>query len=44
MLDPAMRRLRQCIRASRGIRRIGAAALDLCFVACGRFEGFGKKI
>lgn len=43
MLDPVMRRLRQCIRASRGIRRIGAAALDLCFVACGRFEGFWEE-
>lgn len=25
---------------SRGIRRDGAAALDLCYVACGRFDGF----
>ena len=24
----------------RGIRRIGSAALDLCWVACGRFDGF----
>lgn len=24
----------------RGIRRTGGAALDLCWVACGRFEGF----
>lgn len=24
----------------RGIRRMGSAALDLCFVACGRFDGF----
>ncbi len=24
----------------RGIRRDGSAALDLCYVACGRFEGF----
>lgn len=23
-----------------GIRRIGSAALDLCYVACGRFDGF----
>ena len=23
-----------------GIRRIGSAALDLCFVACGRFDGY----
>jgi myo-inositol-1(or 4)-monophosphatase len=25
---------------SHGIRRAGSAALDLCSVACGRFEGF----
>lgn len=25
---------------SRGIRRIGSAAVDLCYVACGRYEGF----
>ena len=25
---------------SRGIRRIGSAAIDLAYVACGRFEGF----
>lgn len=26
-----------------GIRRIGSAALDLAFVACGRFEGFYER-
>jgi myo-inositol-1(or 4)-monophosphatase len=25
---------------SAGVRRMGAAALDLCYTACGRFEGF----
>ena len=25
---------------TRGLRRLGAAALDLCFVAMGRFDGF----
>lgn len=25
---------------ARGIRRTGTAALDLCYVACGRFDGF----
>ena len=32
---------------SRGVRRLGAASLDLCFVAMGRFDGFyefGLKI
>lgn len=27
-------------RKSRGIRRLGSAALDMCYVACGRFDGF----
>jgi len=33
-------RLLRCLKASRGIRRFGSAALDLCFVACGRFVGY----
>lgn len=28
------------ILEARGIRRDGSAALDLCYVACGRFDGF----
>ena len=28
---------------SQAIRRAGAAALDLCYVACGRFEGFWEQ-
>ena len=30
------------IRA-RGLRRLGSAALDLCYVACGRMDGFWDK-
>jgi myo-inositol-1(or 4)-monophosphatase len=26
--------------AAQAVRRCGAAAIDLCYVACGRFEGF----
>jgi myo-inositol-1(or 4)-monophosphatase len=33
-------RFLRCLKASRGIRRFGSAALDLCFVACGRFAGY----
>jgi myo-inositol-1(or 4)-monophosphatase len=40
---PAVRRFERCLRASRGIRRLGAAALDLCFLACGRFDAFWEK-
>ncbi|HSG04788.1 MAG TPA: inositol monophosphatase family protein, partial [Nitrospiria bacterium] len=28
------------LKRSRGIRRTGSAALDLCYVASGRFDGF----
>lgn len=42
-LDPVMARLSRCMAASRGIRRLGSAALDLCYVACGRFDGFWEE-
>lgn len=28
------------IRSSHGVRRLGSAALDLCYTACGRFDAF----
>ncbi|HZH03653.1 MAG TPA: inositol monophosphatase family protein [Myxococcaceae bacterium] len=31
------------LRRSRALRRFGAAALDLAWVACGRFEGFWEQ-
>lgn len=33
-------RFLRCLRAARGIRRLGSSALDLCYVACGRFAGY----
>src|SRR5690606_16375976 len=32
--------LHQAMTTTRGIRRLGAAALDLAWVACGRFDGY----
>lgn len=32
--------LDNAIRQSRGVRRMGAAALDLAWVACGRYDGY----
>lgn len=32
-----------CLEASQGVRRLGSAALDLCYVAVGRFEGFWEQ-
>lgn len=42
-VGPIMERLRRCVSAARGVRRLGSAALDLCFVACGRFTGFWEE-
>ncbi len=35
-----MNPLQYCMRETRETRRLGAAAVDLCYVACGRFDGF----
>lgn len=39
----AIARFTQCLTASQGVRRLGSAALDLCYVACGRFDGFWEE-
>ena len=40
--EPA-RHLHELLMLSRGVRRDGSAALDLAYVACGRFEGFWEE-
>lgn len=35
--------LKAFLRASQGMRRMGSAAIDLAYVACGRFEGFWEN-
>ncbi len=42
-LTPLMNRFVRCLSASQGVRRLGSAALDLCYVACGRVEGFWEQ-
>ncbi len=39
-LEMLMKQLRRVLKASQGVRRPGAAALDLAYVACGRYDGF----
>jgi len=39
-LDSALRTMKELLPRTSGIRRPGAAALDLAYVACGRFDGF----
>ena len=41
--NPLMARFSNCLKASQGVRRLGSAAMDLCFVACGRFDGFWEQ-
>jgi myo-inositol-1(or 4)-monophosphatase len=41
--DAVMQRFGRCLSASQGVRRLGSAAIDLCYVACGRFEAFWEQ-
>jgi myo-inositol-1(or 4)-monophosphatase len=38
-----MKRFSVCQNTSQGVRRLGSAALDICYVACGRFDGFWEQ-
>jgi myo-inositol-1(or 4)-monophosphatase len=38
--DNAVQHFVNMLMQVQGIRRLGSAAVDLCYVACGRFEGF----
>lgn len=39
-LETILRNLKMILPRAQGVRRVGAAALDLAYVACGRYEGF----
>jgi myo-inositol-1(or 4)-monophosphatase len=39
-MGPYLGMLGKIVRNTAGVRRPGAAALDLCYVACGRLDGF----
>ena len=39
-IDGYLATLKSIMQNSHGLRRIGSAAVDLAYVACGRFEGF----
>jgi myo-inositol-1(or 4)-monophosphatase len=39
-LDPYLNFFKYMMKHSHGIRRLGSAAADLAYVACGRFDGF----
>jgi myo-inositol-1(or 4)-monophosphatase len=39
-IDNYMKAMNEMIRKTSGLRRLGSAAIDLCYVACGRFDAF----
>lgn len=39
-VDPYLEVFRYLMKNTHGLRRLGSAAVDLAYVACGRFEGF----
>ncbi|MEW6672532.1 MAG: inositol monophosphatase family protein [Thermodesulfobacteriota bacterium] len=43
VFDQMMQRFAGCIKAAQGVRRLGSAALDLCYVACGRFDAYWEQ-
>lgn len=38
--DPYFEIMKELLSKSHGLRRFGSAAVDLCYTACGRFEGY----
>ena len=43
-LEPMIRRLRVILAECADIRRLGSAALDICFVAAGRLDGYYESL
>ena len=39
-IDEYMESLRDFMRSTHGVRRLGSAAIDLAYVACGRYDAF----
>jgi myo-inositol-1(or 4)-monophosphatase len=43
IIESLMVRFSTCLQSAQAVRRLGAAALDLCFIASGRFDGFWEQ-
>lgn len=41
--DAYIKSMKVMMEKTCGLRRIGSAALDLCWTACGRFDGYWEK-
>jgi myo-inositol-1(or 4)-monophosphatase len=42
-LPETLARLGRMLGTAQGVRRAGSAALDMCYVACGRLDGFWEE-
>jgi myo-inositol-1(or 4)-monophosphatase len=42
-VDDNLDRLARAVKTAGGVRRDGSAAIDLCYVACGRFDGYWER-
>ncbi len=42
-VDDYLQMLKNMMKTTSGVRRAGAAALDLAYVACGRYDGFWER-
>jgi myo-inositol-1(or 4)-monophosphatase len=42
-IEPTLKRMGRVLDLTQGLRRAGSAAIDMCYVACGRFEGFYEE-
>ena len=42
-MPETLARLGRMLANTQGVRRAGSAALDLCYVACGRVDGFYEE-
>jgi myo-inositol-1(or 4)-monophosphatase len=42
-IPESMARLGRVVASAQGVRRAGSAALDMCYVACGRFDGYYEE-
>lgn len=43
IMPELLARFERCLRASHDVRRLGSAALDLCWVAAGRLDGYWEQ-
>jgi myo-inositol-1(or 4)-monophosphatase len=42
-IPETMARLGRIVATAQGMRRAGSAALDMCYIACGRFDGYFEE-